>query len=253
MELEEIQKRKLEIISNASKEMEKLRLFIKHLSYVNKHSSDNYNITKSVIKEIDSFKMDNNIYSKNKTESSSICYNHIKDKDTLEYAKQNVILYKSVSKEIDYLKNVVHEISDQIMKRYQIQKLKEYRPFRHYWDEKQFEDIFMASLSMNLPFNIHYTIALYAVGTIVKCYNPHKIDKELLILHETEHKRWFKVDYPENAICCSRCFRKYVKQCDGCGQVVLSNTINSLSMDGKWYCATTIKCIFGFGDDYRHP
>lgn len=241
--MEQMQQTKVDMITNANKEMERLRLFIKHLSYIEKHSKDSYNITKSVIKEIDSFKMDD-ITISNEIDQLSLISNGTKD---------ITILYKNLSKEINYLRKIINELSSSIMNRYHLQKLKEYRPFRNYWDEKEFEDIFMASLFLNLPFNIHYTISLFAVGKIKKCFNPHKIDKELLILNENQHKEWFIVDYPEKAIVCKRCFCKYVKQCDGCKQIVLSCATNSLKMDGKWYCTTTFKCIFGFSDDYRNP
>ena len=252
MELEALQQAKRDIICNASNEIERLRLFIKHLSYIDNQTKDSYNITKSVIKEIDSFKSDDMNSSTNTIHSSLINYGKLQNDECIEYMKQNMILHQTMSKQINYLKDIIDELSNNILKKYEIQKLKEYRPFRHYWDEKEFEDIFIASMSLNLPFNIHYIIALYAVGKIKTCFNPHEIDKELLILHENEHKEWFPVDYPSNAVVCSRCFRKYVKQCDGCKQIVLSNTINSIKMDGKWYCTTTIKCVFGFSDDWMN-
>ena len=224
---------KYQKINNLNTEMEKLRLFLKHLSYIYEHSKDNYNLTKSVIAEIESFTVDNSLHCLELNGVGSF--------------------YSNIVKQIEYLHLIIDGFRDKIMNRYHIQRIREYRPFNNYSDEKEFEQIFLSLICINVPFNIHYHIALYAVGRIKRCYNPHKIDKELLILNGNENKEWFLCDYPLNAVVCSKCFAKYGKQCHGCKQIVLSNAINSVTMDGKWYCTQSVKCMFGFGDDYIHP
>ena len=236
MDTELMVKDQCDYVTGSVLEMERLRQFIKHLSFIPEQSNRNYNLSRAVIAEIDTFPV-------------HICTQSTNTK-YIETAESNM-KQNRIAEGLDFLRDIVHNLTDRIMRRVKLHQIQKLKIFSNPQDQQQFEDIFMSSLRMNVPFDIGAVIAEYAVGEIKECVNPHRKKKELLILNGNKHKEWFPCDYPANAIVCGRCFVKYVKQCDGCGLIVLSNVINSITMDGKWYCGRSLRCVLGFGGDYR--